>query len=59
VCIFEKNKCFIIKKNKLMPWWRGSVDIVSSPGTGRPEFESRQGIRFLGKHSSAVVYKMA
>jgi hypothetical protein len=24
----------------------------------RPGFESRQDIRFLGKHSSAVVYKM-
>jgi hypothetical protein len=24
----------------------------------RPGFESRQGIRCLGKHSSAVVYKM-
>jgi hypothetical protein len=34
------------------------VDIPSSSGTRRPGFKSRQGIRFLGKHSSAVVYKM-
>jgi hypothetical protein len=36
---------------------RGAVDIASASGKRRPGFESRQGIRFLGKHSSAVVYK--
>jgi hypothetical protein len=34
------------------------VDIASASGTRRPGFESRQGIRFLGKHTSAVVFKM-
>jgi hypothetical protein len=42
----------------LMPWRRGAVDIASASGTRRPMFESRQGIRFLMKHSSAVLYKM-
>jgi hypothetical protein len=36
----------------LRPWRRGAVDIASASGTRRPGFESRQGIRFLGKHSS-------
>jgi hypothetical protein len=31
------------------------VDIASSFGTIRPGFESHQGVRFLGKHNSAVV----
>jgi hypothetical protein len=35
----------------------GAVDIASASGTRRPEFESREGIRFLGNHSSAVVYQ--
>jgi hypothetical protein len=35
--------------------WRGAVDIASASGTRRPGFEPLQGIRFLGKHSSAVV----
>jgi hypothetical protein len=43
---------------KIMPWRRGAVDNTSPSGTGRPGFESRQGIRFLRKHSSAVMYKM-
>jgi hypothetical protein len=33
---------------------RGAVDIASASGSRRPGFESRQGIRFLGKQSSAV-----
>jgi hypothetical protein len=33
------------------------VDIPSVSGTSRHGFKSRQGMRFLGKHSSAVVYK--
>jgi hypothetical protein len=37
---------------------RGAVDIASASGTRRPGLESRQGIRFLWKHSIAVVYKM-
>jgi hypothetical protein len=37
---------------------RGAVDIASASGTRRPGFESRQGRMFLGKHGSAVVYKM-
>jgi hypothetical protein len=41
-----------------MPWRRGTVDIASASRTRRPGFESRHGIRFLGKHSGAVVYKM-
>jgi hypothetical protein len=41
-----------------LPWWRGAVDIIVASGTRRPGFESRQRIRFLGKHSIAVVYKM-
>jgi hypothetical protein len=40
-----------------LPWRRGAVNIASASGTRRPGFESHQGIRFLGKHSSAVVYK--
>jgi hypothetical protein len=32
--------------------------IASASRTRRPGFESGQGIRFLGKHSNAVVYKM-
>jgi hypothetical protein len=36
----------------------GAVDIASASGTRRPGFESPQGIRFLGKHRSAVVHKM-
>jgi hypothetical protein len=39
------------------PCQRGAVDIASASRTRRPGFESRQGIRFLGKHSYAVVYK--
>jgi hypothetical protein len=42
----------------LWPWRRGAVDIASASRTKRPGFEFRQGIRFLGKHSSAVVYKI-
>jgi hypothetical protein len=42
----------------MLPWRRGTVDIASSTETRRPGFESRLGIRFLGKHSSAVVYNM-
>jgi hypothetical protein len=34
------------------------VDIASASGTRRPGLESRQGIRFLGKHNSALEYKM-
>jgi hypothetical protein len=34
------------------------MDIASASGTRRPGFKSRQGLRFLGKHSSAVVFKM-
>jgi hypothetical protein len=34
------------------------VDIASASGTRRPGFESRQGIMFLGNHSSSVVYEM-
>jgi hypothetical protein len=33
------------------------VDISYASGTRTPGLESGQGIRFLGKHSSAVVYK--
>jgi hypothetical protein len=40
------------------PWRRGAMDIASASGMRRPGFESRQGIRFLGKHSNAVVYKL-
>jgi hypothetical protein len=43
---------------KPAPWRRVAVDIESASGTRRPWFESHQGIRFLGKHSSAVVYKI-
>jgi hypothetical protein len=40
-----------------LPWRRrGAEDIASASRTRRPGFESRQGMRFLGKHSSAVVY---
>jgi hypothetical protein len=39
-------------------WRRGAVGIASASGTRRHGFESCQGIRFLGKHSSAIVYKM-
>jgi hypothetical protein len=42
-------KCMYIKRC-------GVVDIASASGMRRPEFESRHGKRFLGKHSSAVVY---
>jgi hypothetical protein len=35
-----------------------AVDIASASGARRPGFKSRQGIMVLGKHSSAVVYKM-
>jgi hypothetical protein len=31
---------------------------ASASGTRRPGFESRQGVRFLGKHSRAVEHKM-
>jgi hypothetical protein len=41
-----------------LPWRRGAVDIASASRTRRPGFEFRRGIRFLGKHSSAVVYKI-
>jgi hypothetical protein len=43
-----KNK----QNKKKMPWRRGAVDIAPASGTRRPGFKSRQGIRFLGKHSS-------
>jgi hypothetical protein len=33
------------------------IEPQNFPGTRRPGFESHQGIRFLGKHSSAFVYK--
>jgi hypothetical protein len=51
MCGERKNK-----KKFFFPWQRGAVDIAFASGTRRPVFESRQGIRFLGKHSSAVVY---
>jgi hypothetical protein len=51
--VAEKNK-----DHGFAPWRRGAVDIATASGTRRPGFESRQGIRFLGKHSSAVVYKI-
>jgi hypothetical protein len=41
-----------------LPRRRGAVDIASASGTRRPGFESRHGIRVLGKHSSVVMYKM-
>jgi hypothetical protein len=41
-----------ICKLLLVPWRRGAVDIASASGTRRPVFESRQGIRLLGKHSN-------
>jgi hypothetical protein len=46
------------KIRRILPWRRGAVDIASASGTRRPGFEYRQSKRFLGKHSSAVVYKM-
>jgi hypothetical protein len=48
----EAIKCLALARR------RGAVDIAAAPETRRPRFESRQAIRFLGKHSSAVVYKM-
>jgi hypothetical protein len=42
----------------MSPWQRGAVDIASASGMRGPGFESRQGIGFLGKHCSAVVFKM-
>jgi hypothetical protein len=48
----------LVKRIQDMPWRRGAVDIPTASGARRPGFESRQGIRFLGKHSRAVVYKM-
>jgi hypothetical protein len=50
--------------NKKFPKYRyvtmlSAMDIASASGTRRPGFESPQDIRFLGKHLSAVVYKMA
>jgi hypothetical protein len=45
-------------KHFFVPWRRGAMDITSASGTRRPGFESRQDIRFLGKHRNAVVYKM-
>jgi hypothetical protein len=47
----------ISKMFSLPLWRRGAVDIESASETRRPVFVSRQGIRFLGKHSSAV-YKL-
>jgi hypothetical protein len=41
-----------------VPWGCAAIDIASASGTRRPGFESRQGITFLGKHSSAVLYKL-
>jgi hypothetical protein len=35
---------------------RGAVDITFESGIRRPGFESRKGIRFLGKHSSANLF---
>jgi hypothetical protein len=52
----DKNLNWI--KFETKPWRRGAVDIASASGTRRPGFESRQGIRFLGKHGNAVAYKM-
>jgi hypothetical protein len=52
------ERFFSVQQIKTGPWHGGVVDIASASGTGRPGFESLQGIRFLGKHSSAVVYKM-
>jgi hypothetical protein len=40
------------------PWRRGAVDITSVSWTRRPGFESHKGIRFLGRHSRAVVYDL-
>jgi hypothetical protein len=40
-----------------LPWRCGAMDITSASGMWRPGFEFPQGIRFLWKHSSAVVYK--
>jgi hypothetical protein len=34
------------------------MDIASASGTRRSGFDSHQGIRFLGEHSSAVVDKI-
>jgi hypothetical protein len=48
----------VAKKFGLLPWRRGAMDIASDSGTRGPGFESHQGIRFLGKHCSDVVYKM-
>jgi hypothetical protein len=50
---------FVPRQHKpIQPWRLGALDIASASGMRRPGFESRRGIRFLGKHSSAVVYKM-
>jgi hypothetical protein len=49
-----RTNCF----RTVLPWRRGAVDIASVSRTRRPGFESRQGIRFLGKRGSAVVYKI-
>jgi hypothetical protein len=51
--IFKRKESFMY-----MPWRRVTVDIASASGTRRPGFESRQVLRFLGKHSSADVYKI-
>jgi hypothetical protein len=64
---FGRENDFSPERNKVkhgserlndMPWRRGAVDIASASGTRRPGFKSRQGMRFLEKHSSAVVYEM-
>jgi hypothetical protein len=63
--LFEANaakvviaKSFSEEKFKKVYLSGGAVDIASGSGTRRPGFEYCQGISFLGKHSSAVVYKM-
>jgi hypothetical protein len=40
-----------MKFNWFALWRRGAMDIASASGTIRPGFESRRGIRFLGKHT--------
>jgi hypothetical protein len=54
---FKSQKNGIGHESATLPCRRGAVDIAPASGTRRPGFESRQGIRFLGKHSSAVVFK--
>jgi hypothetical protein len=64
--VFSEGDCF--KKMKIktknqkqkitkQPLQSGAVDIASASGTRRSRFKSHQGIRFLGKHRSAVEYE--